>query len=180
MLLMNVILMQFPRLEKISCKQVQRISKIDQLSYIRTIFSTLRFYHNTTFKCFYFLGIKISLNDLVIKAVATTLQYVPEVNLNVVSHPEGDDFQIMPSIDISVAVATEEGLITPIVKNVPSLSLPDISSTVKDLALRARNGQLKLDEFQVIEIKFERRICQYKKRLKNLSYFHLSILSFYP
>jgi len=93
-------------------------------------------------------GIKISLNDLVIKAVATTLQYVPEVNLNVVSHPEGDDFQIMPSIDISVAVATEEGLITPIVKNVPSLSLPDISSTVKDLALRARNGQLKLDEFQ--------------------------------
>jgi len=93
-------------------------------------------------------GIKISLNDLVIKAVATTLQYIPEVNLNVVSHPDGDDFQIMPSIDISVAVATEAGLITPIVKNVPSLSLPDISNTVKDLALRARNGQLKLDEFQ--------------------------------
>ena len=113
---------------------------------------------------FLFLGIKISLNDLLIKAVAATLQYIPEVNLNVVSHPEGDDFQIMPSIDISVAVATEEGLITPIVKNVPSLSLPDISSTVKDLALRGRNGQLKLDEFQVIEIKFERRICQYKEK----------------
>ena len=107
------------------------------------------------FYVFLFLGIKISLNDLVIKAVATTLQYVPEVNLNVVSHPEGDDFQIMPSIDISVAVATEEGLITPIVKNVPSLSLPDISSAVKDLALRARNGQLKLDEFQVMEINLD-------------------------
>ena len=98
---------------------------------------------------FVFLGIKISLNDLVIKAVSTTLQYIPEVNLNVISHPDGDDFQIMPNIDISVAVATPEGLITPIVKNVPGLALPDISNTVKDLALRARNGQLKLDEFQV-------------------------------
>ena len=129
---------------------------------------------------FSFLGIKISLNDLVIKAVATTLQYVPEVNLNVVSHPEGDDFQIMPSIDISVAVATEEGLITPIVKNVPSLSLPDISSAVKDLALRARNGQLKLDEFQVMEINLdEAYVHKDQLRLKNLSYSHLSILSFY-
>ena len=89
------------------------------------------------------------MNDLVIKAVSTTLQYIPEVNLNVISHPDGDDFQIMPNIDISVAVATPEGLITPIVKNVPGLALPDISNTVKDLALRARNGQLKLDEFQV-------------------------------
>ena len=87
---------------------------------------------------------------MVIKAVATTLQYIPEVNLNVVSSNEGDDFQIMPSVDISVAVATNEGLITPIVKDVPSLTLPEISSAVKDLALRARNGQLKLDEFQVI------------------------------
>ena len=99
-----------------------------------------------------FAGIKISLNDLVIKAVATTLQYIPEVNLNVVNHADGDDFQIMPSIDISVAVATNEGLITPIVKNVPSLTLPEISNSVKDLALRARNGQLKLDEFQVMYV----------------------------
>lgn len=89
------------------------------------------------------------MNDLVIKAVATTLQYIPEVNLNVVSSGDGDDFQIMPSVDISVAVATEQGLITPIVKDVPLLTLPEISSTVKELALRARNGQLKLDEFQV-------------------------------
>ena len=95
------------------------------------------------------LGIKISINDLVIKAAATTLQYVPEVNLNVVKGTDGDDFQIMQNVDVSVAVATNEGLITPIVKNVPSLSLPQISSTVKDLAIKARNGQLKLDEFQV-------------------------------
>lgn len=56
----------------------------------------------------------------------------------------------MPNIDISVAVATDSGLITPIVKNVPSKSVMDISSDIKDLAGRARQGKLKLDEFQVI------------------------------
>merc|ERR550532_3154286 len=90
-------------------------------------------------------GIKISVNDLVIKAAATALQLVPEVNLNTVG---ADDYQIMPNIDISVAVATPNGLITPIVKDVVSKSLPDISNNVKDLALRARDGKLQLQEFQ--------------------------------
>merc|ERR1719510_1455727 len=90
-------------------------------------------------------GIKISVNDLVIKAAATALQLVPEVNLNTVGE---DDYQIMPNIDISVAVATPNGLITPIVKDVVSKSLPDISNNVKDLALRARDGKLQLQEFQ--------------------------------
>ena len=61
-----------------------------------------------------------------------------------------DDYQIMPNIDISVAVATPNGLITPIVKDVISKSLPDISNNVKDLALRARDGKLQLQEFQVL------------------------------
>ena len=61
-----------------------------------------------------------------------------------------DDYQIMPNIDISVAVATPNGLITPIVKDVVSKSLPDISNNVKDLALRARDGKLQLQEFQVL------------------------------
>ena len=63
-----------------------------------------------------------------------------------------DDYQIMPNIDISVAVATPNGLITPIVKDVVSKSLPDISNNVKDLALRARDGKLQLQEFQVLYI----------------------------
>ena len=58
----------------------------------------------------------------------------------------------MPNIDISVAVATPNGLITPIVKDVISKSLPDISNNVKDLALRARDGKLQLQEFQVLYI----------------------------
>lgn len=51
-------------------------------------------------------------------------------------------------IDISVAVATESGLITPIVKGVERLGLEQISEIVKDLATRARENKLKLDEFQ--------------------------------
>ena len=92
------------------------------------------------------VGIKVSLNDLVIKAAATALQLVPEVNLNVVGD---DDYQIMNNIDISIAVATPNGLITPIVPNVVHKSLPEISETVRDLAGRAREGKLQLSEFQV-------------------------------
>ena len=95
-------------------------------------------------------GVKISLNDLVIKAAATALQMVPEINLNTVGE---DDCKVMPNIDISVAVATPNGLITPIVTNVVHRSLPDISNVVRDLALRARDGKLQLNEFQV-------NICQ--------------------
>ena len=89
-------------------------------------------------------GIKVSVNDFVIKAVAAALQHVPEMNLNV----KGEDFEIMPNIDISVAVATDAGLITPIVKDVPNKTLQDISAEVKELAGRARIGKLQLHEFQ--------------------------------
>lgn len=107
--------------------------KIDSLGKIRKEFLQLG-------------GVKLSVNDLVIKAAAATLQYVPEVNINVVGD---DDFRLMTNVDVSVAVATDQGLITPIVKNVPALSLPEISEAVRSLAIKARNGQLKLDEFQV-------------------------------
>jgi len=90
-------------------------------------------------------GVKISLNDLIIKAAATTLQLVPEVNINVVGE---DDYATLPNVDISVAVATPNGLITPIVTNATGKTLPEISSTVRDLALRARDGKLQLNEFQ--------------------------------
>lgn len=90
-------------------------------------------------------GLKISVNDLLIKAVGTALQHVPQINLNTKGE---DDIQVMTNIDISVAVATPNGLITPIVKNVPSRSLDEIANVVKDLAGRAREGRLMLDEFQ--------------------------------
>ncbi|MCL4136422.1 UNVERIFIED_CONTAM: hypothetical protein GTU68_026945 [Idotea baltica] len=59
-------------------------------------------------------------------------------------------FQLVqkPEVDISVAVATDAGLITPIVKGADGLGLSDITDVVRDLAARARIGKLRLDEFQ--------------------------------
>eukprot|EP00090_Calanus_glacialis_P029932 TRINITY_DN4810_c0_g1_i5.p1 TRINITY_DN4810_c0_g1~~TRINITY_DN4810_c0_g1_i5.p1 ORF type:complete len:580 (-),score=267.46 TRINITY_DN4810_c0_g1_i5:124-1863(-) len=89
-------------------------------------------------------GFKVSVNDFVIKAVATALQYVPEMNATLVKE------EPMPqsSIDISVAVATPAGLITPIVKDAAGKTIQQISADVKELAGRAKENKLKLDEFQ--------------------------------
>jgi len=89
-------------------------------------------------------GFKVSVNDFVIKAVATALQYVPEMNATLVKE------EPMPQsrVDISVAVATPAGLITPIVKDAAGKSIQQISADVKELAGRAKENKLKLDEFQ--------------------------------
>jgi len=89
-------------------------------------------------------GFKVSINDFVIKAVSIALQYVPEININIVN----DDVVPLQNIDISVAVATDAGLITPIVKDAVNKSVQQISADVKELAGRARQNKLKLDEFQ--------------------------------
>jgi len=89
-------------------------------------------------------GFKVSINDFVISAVSTALQYVPQINANVVN----EEPQYMSNIDISVAVATPNGLITPIVKNANTKSVQDISAEVKELASKAKENKLKLDEFQ--------------------------------
>jgi len=89
-------------------------------------------------------GFKVSINDFVIKAVATTLQYVPQLNANVVN----EEPKLLDTVDISVAVATPAGLITPIVKNAAGKSIQQISADVKELAGRAKENKLKLDEFQ--------------------------------
>jgi len=89
-------------------------------------------------------GFKVSVNDFVIKAVATALQYVPELNATVVK----EEPLTQSSIDISVAVATPAGLITPIVKNAAGKTIQQISTDVKELAGRAKENKLKLDEFQ--------------------------------
>jgi pyruvate dehydrogenase E2 component (dihydrolipoamide acetyltransferase) len=87
---------------------------------------------------------KISVNDMVIKAVACALRDKPECNASWY-----DDAIIeYLNIDVSVAVAIEGGLITPIVKNADQKSLPQISSEIKDLAGRARKGALKPEEYQ--------------------------------
>ncbi|RYY84704.1 hypothetical protein EON63_08655, partial [archaeon] len=90
--------------------------------------------------------VNVSVNDVVIKAAALALRDMPEVNakFNVASGAvEGS-----AGVDISVAVATPNGLITPILTQADKRSLVDINSTVKELAGRARLGKLKPEEFQ--------------------------------
>merc|ERR1719250_582967 len=89
-------------------------------------------------------GHKVSVNDFVIKAVATALQYVPELNATLVK----EEVKMQDMIDISVAVATPAGLITPIVKDAGGKNIQQISAMVKELAGRAKENKLKLDEFQ--------------------------------
>ncbi len=87
---------------------------------------------------------KISVNDFVIRAVALSLKKVPAANASF--DPEG--LLYYEHADVSVAVATPEGLITPIVKAAENKGLAAISREMKDLALRARDGKLQPKEYQ--------------------------------
>lgn len=89
-------------------------------------------------------GAKVSVNDMVIKACARALRDHPECNA---SWTEEEMIQY-GAVDISVAVATDRGLITPIVRNADMKGLAQISTEMKDLASRAKSGKLKLEEFQ--------------------------------
>lgn len=87
---------------------------------------------------------KISVNDFVIKAVAMALKAYPAAN---VSWSDDAIFQYLKS-DISVAVSTPSGLITPIVKAAEDKGLKEISTQMKDLAGRARENKLAPEDFQ--------------------------------
>jgi pyruvate dehydrogenase E2 component (dihydrolipoamide acetyltransferase) len=89
-------------------------------------------------------GSKVSVNDMMIKACAKALRDHPECNA---SWTEDEMIQY-GAVDISVAVATDRGLITPIVRNADMKGLAQIATEMKDLAARAKTGKLKLDEFQ--------------------------------
>ena len=89
-------------------------------------------------------GVKLSVNDLLIKALAKSLLAVPKCNVQFA----GDELLTFTRADISVAVSIPSGLITPIVKDAGSKAVSAISTEMKDLAARAREGKLKLEEFQ--------------------------------
>ncbi len=87
---------------------------------------------------------KLSVNDFIIKAVAAALRQVPNANASY----SDDGMLLWENVDISVAVAIPGGLITPIIRNADKKGLVEISSTMKDLAVRAKDGKLKPEEFQ--------------------------------
>ena len=89
-------------------------------------------------------GVKVSVNDFVMKASAMALKAVPEANASYT--PEG--IAMHHHADIAMAVAVPGGLITPIIYAAETKSLSQISAESKDLAKRARERKLKPDEFQ--------------------------------
>ncbi len=88
-------------------------------------------------------GNKYTVNDFILKAVINALQAVPAVNASF----QGDHIVQFGQIGIAVAVAVEDGLVTPVVKDAAAKSLLQISTEVKDLAARARENKLLPNEF---------------------------------
>ncbi|XP_062403442.1 pyruvate dehydrogenase protein X component, mitochondrial [Sardina pilchardus] len=88
--------------------------------------------------------IKVSVNDFIIKAAAVTLRELPEVNVTWA----GDGPRALGTIDIAIAVATDRGLITPIIKDAAGKGVQEISASAKALAKKARDGKLLPEEYQ--------------------------------
>lgn len=89
-------------------------------------------------------GVKLSINDFIIKAAALACKKVPEAN----SAWMDTVIRQFDAVDVSVAVSTDRGLITPIVFSADRKGLSDISKDVKNLAAKARDGKLQPQEFQ--------------------------------
>jgi pyruvate dehydrogenase E2 component (dihydrolipoamide acetyltransferase) len=89
-------------------------------------------------------GIKLSVNDFVMKACAVALRNYP--NLNALYTTRG--VELHEKVDMAMAVALEQGLITPVIRDIGSKGLSAISQESKDLATRARDGKLQPDEYQ--------------------------------
>jgi len=89
-------------------------------------------------------GYKISVNDFVVRAVALALRQVPEANATWTDNA----ILLFNDVDVSVAVATPNGLITPVVRGADKKGLATVSNEVKELAGRARDGKLMPEEYQ--------------------------------
>jgi len=87
---------------------------------------------------------KITVNDFVLRATALAAAAVPQANASFT----GDAIIEYGTVNLAVAVAIDDGLVTPIVRNAQMKSLAELSAEVKDLAGRARNKKLKPDEYQ--------------------------------
>lgn len=89
-------------------------------------------------------GLKLSVNDLLIKAMALAMIAVPDVNVQY----GGDVLHQFSRVDIAMAVAIDGGLVTPVIRNAGALSLSALALTSRELAARAREGRLLPEEYQ--------------------------------
>ena len=88
-------------------------------------------------------GNKYTVNDFILKAVAAAAAQVPGVNASF----DGDAIVQFAAVNVSVAIAVEEGLVTPVLRDAHRKSLLEISTAVKDFAARAKSKKLSPDEF---------------------------------
>lgn len=89
-------------------------------------------------------AVKVSVNDLVVKAVGAALRDVPDAN----AVWTDDATRRFSSVDIAVAVSVDGGLLTPVVRGVERMALGELSATIRDLAERARAGRIKQRELE--------------------------------
>ncbi len=90
------------------------------------------------------LGVKYSVNDFILKAVAKALKN----NRHILVTLDGDKIIKRAHVNVGMAVALDEGLIVPVLKDIDKMSLEEISATAKDLAERARTNKLGMDEYK--------------------------------
>ncbi len=88
-------------------------------------------------------GVKISVNDFIIRASALALKKVPAANVQFA----GDKMYWYQRADVSMAVAIDGGLVTPVVRSADQMGLADIAKTTKELALKARDGKLMPEDY---------------------------------
>ncbi|WP_417616922.1 2-oxoglutarate dehydrogenase complex dihydrolipoyllysine-residue succinyltransferase [Oceanisphaera sp.] len=87
-------------------------------------------------------GIRLGFMSFYVKAVVESLKRFPEVNASI----DGDDIVYHNYFDVSIAVSTPRGLVTPVLRDCDRLSLADIEKTIKDLAIKGRDGKLTVDD----------------------------------
>lgn len=88
-------------------------------------------------------GLSLSLTEILVKAVALALREYPRANVRL----DGDKIKFLPEINIGVVVALEEGLLIPVIRGAEAKSLSQITKENKELAAKARAGQLKPEEY---------------------------------
>ncbi len=89
-------------------------------------------------------GVKFTVNDFILKSVVRSAAAVPAVNASF----DGDAVVQFKHVNLSVAIAIPDGLVTPVIRQAETKTLQEISAAVKDLATRAKNKKLSPDEFQ--------------------------------
>ena len=90
------------------------------------------------------LGVRVSFTDIVLKACATILARMPEINASII----GDEVVTWATVNVGLAVALDDGLVVPVIHDADRKSLVDIAHARIDLANRARAGQLDRDDMQ--------------------------------